>query len=70
MSKLQPIDLQGTRIKNQSLSAPRNRRVIISLLVALIVSAMVVWLGLLGWGIIEILQSFATFTRSVWSALF
>jgi hypothetical protein len=70
MNNLQPIDLQGARIKPRSLPTPISRKVVIGLLAALIVSAMIVWLGLLGWGIVEILRSSAACIRSLWTTFF
>jgi len=64
MSNLQPIDLRGAKIKTRSSSAI-SRKVIIGLLATLIALSMAVWLGFLGWGVFELLLSFATWIRSI-----
>jgi hypothetical protein len=43
---------------------------LVGLLAVFIVSAMVIWLGLLGWGIIEILRSIAAGIRVLWEEFF
>jgi hypothetical protein len=70
MNNLQPVDLQDPRIKARSLSTPMSKKVLIGLLAALIVSAMVVWLGFLGWGMVEILLSMAAFVKTLWTIIF
>jgi len=47
-----------------------SKKVLIGLLAALIVSAMVVWLGFLGWGMVEILRSMAAFVKTLWTIIF
>jgi hypothetical protein len=70
MNKLQPIDLQGSAIKARSLPTSMSNKVVIILLATLIVSAMTVWLGLLGWGMVEILRSIAAWTKTLWTTIF
>ncbi len=70
MNNLQPVDLQGARIKARSLSTPMSRKLVIGSLATLIVSAMIVWLGFLGWGVVEILRSLAAWIRSLWTTFF
>jgi hypothetical protein len=70
MNNLQPVDLQDPGIKPRSLSTPMSKKVLIGLLAALIVSAMVVWLGFLGWGMVEILRSIAAFVKTLWTTIF
>ncbi len=70
MNNLQPVDLQGARIKAQSLSTTMSRKVVIGFLATLIVSTMIVWLGFLGWGIVEILRSLAGWITSLWTIFF
>jgi hypothetical protein len=70
MNSPHPADLHGSRIKARPLSHPASRKVLVSLLAVFIVSAMVIWLGLLGWGIIEILRSVAAGIRVLWGEFF
>ena len=70
MNSPPPVNLQDSKIKARTLSGAGSKRVLIGLLAALIVSAMVIWLGLLGWGIIEILRSMAAGIRVLWGELF
>jgi hypothetical protein len=70
MNKLQPIDLQGSAIKARSMPTPMSKRVVIIMLATLIVSAMTVWLGLLGWGMVEILRSIAAWIKTLWTTIF
>jgi hypothetical protein len=70
MNNLQPVDLQDPRIKPRSLPTPMSKKVLIGFLAVLIVSAMVVWLGFLGWGMVEILRSIAAFVKTLWTDIF
>ena len=70
MNSPHPVDLQGSRIKARTLSGPGGKKVLVGLLAVFIVSAMVIWLGLLGWGIIEILRSIAAGIRVLWGEVF
>jgi hypothetical protein len=47
-----------------------SKKVLIGLLAVVIVSTMVVWLGFLGWGIVEILRSIAVFVKTLWTTVF
>jgi hypothetical protein len=67
MNNPRPVDLQGARINARSLPTPMNKKVTVGLLALLIVSAMTIWLGLLGWGMVEILRSIAACIRSLWT---
>ena len=40
----------------------------IGLLAALIVSVMIVWVGFLGWGVVEALKMIAAFIASLWAS--
>ena len=42
----------------------------IALLVVLIVSVMIAWVGFLGWGAIAILRTIATGIGSLWTTIF
>jgi hypothetical protein len=42
----------------------------IALLVVLIVSVMIAWVGFLGWGVVEILRTMATGIGSLWTKIF
>jgi hypothetical protein len=70
MNNLQPVDMRGARIKTRSLSNPISKKVVMGLLATMIASAMIVWLGFLGWGIVEILRSLAACFRSLWTTFF
>jgi hypothetical protein len=70
MNSPHPVDLQGSRIKTRTLPAPASRKALVGLLAAFIVSAMVIWLGLLGWGLVEILRSMAAGIRVLWGEFF
>jgi hypothetical protein len=70
MNNLQPVDMQGARIKVRSLSTPISKKVVMGLLAAMIALTMIVWLGFLGWGMVEILRSLAACIRSLWTAFF
>ena len=70
MNSPHPVDLQGSRIKARTLSGPASKKVLVGLLAVFIVSAMVIWLGLLGWGLIEILRSIAAGIRVLWGEFF
>jgi hypothetical protein len=70
MNNLQPVDMQGARIKARSSSNPISKKVVMGLLATMIATAMIVWLGFLGWGIVEILRSLAACTRSLWATFF
>jgi hypothetical protein len=70
MNNLQPVDLQGARIKARSLSTPMSKKVVVGFLATMIAVAMIVWLGFLGWGMVEILRSLVACFRSLWTTFF
>ena len=43
------------------------RGLLVWLLIALIVSVMIAWFGVLGWGLIEFLRSLIGFAKYLWS---
>ena len=63
MNNRQPVELQGQRIKRRFSSGGLRRKIVLGLLATLIVCAMIAWLGFLGWGILEMLRSLATFIK-------
>jgi hypothetical protein len=56
MNDLRRVNLQDPTIKPRPSPARTGKRVTICLLATLIASAMIAWLGFLGWGVVEILQ--------------
>jgi hypothetical protein len=57
MNDLKQIDLNDPRIKSSSSAGATRRRITIALLVMIIAMAMIVWLGFLGWGLLEMLRA-------------
>jgi hypothetical protein len=43
---------------------------VVGLLVVLIVSVMIAWVGFLGWGVVEILRTMLTGIVSLWTKIF
>jgi hypothetical protein len=70
MHQLKPVDLQNPRVMVSRTRTPASRKVVIALLVALIITVMIVWFGLLGWGVIELLRSIAGGLGRLWAKLF
>ena len=69
MNSLRPVDLEGAGIKARSYSTPISKKVLVGLLAALIVLAMVVWLGFLGWGMMELLRSIMVGVKPLWAKI-
>jgi hypothetical protein len=67
MNNLRPVDLKDPRIKTQSSSSRAGKKLIIGLLVVLIVSVMIVWIGFIGWGVLEVLKAIGTWIRNLWT---
>ena len=67
MNNLSPVHLPDPQIKARSVSARRTRKAVIGLLVGLIAAAMIVWLGFLGWGVVELVRALANFMKSAWT---
>jgi hypothetical protein len=61
MNDLKPIDLKDPRIKSSSPAGATRRRITIVLLVTIIALAMIVWLGFLGWGLLEMLWAVGSY---------
>jgi hypothetical protein len=59
MNDLLRVELRDLSTKSLSSPAHAGRTAVILLLAGLIVTAMVVWVGFLGWGVITILESLA-----------
>jgi hypothetical protein len=70
MNELQRIDLQDLTIKPRLSPAHRGKKVAICSMAALLALVMIVWLGFLGWGTVEILQWLSVSAKSVWTVLF
>jgi len=70
MHQLKPADLQNPRVMVSRTRTPASRKVVVALLVALIITVMIVWFGLLGWGVIELLRSIAGGLGTLWAKLF
>jgi hypothetical protein len=69
MNDHQRVDLQDPTIKPRLLPARRGQKVAIGL-ASLLVSVMIAWLALLGWGIAEILQWLSVWVKSFWAMHF
>jgi type VI protein secretion system component VasF len=64
------IELQDSSTGSRLSSTRMSRKVAIWFLAALIVSAMIVWFGFLGWGIIAILHWLLDSIENLWTAYF
>ena len=60
------LNLQDPRVKLRS-SSRANRRMVIGFLIALIITVMIVWLGFLGWGMLEMLRALASLIGDLWT---
>jgi hypothetical protein len=70
MNNPRPVDLKYPNLKARSSSVGTSKRLLIGLLAALIVSVMIVWVGFLGWGVVEALSTIVAFMRSLWTTVF
>ena len=70
MNDLKPIDLKDPRIQSRSSARATRRRITIGLLATVIVTAMIVWLGFLSWGLLEILRAIGSYVAKLWSMIF
>jgi hypothetical protein len=70
MNELQRVDLQDPTIKPRVLPARTGRKITVCLLTTLIVSAMIAWLGFLGWGAVELLQWLLACIKNFWTTYF
>jgi hypothetical protein len=43
---------------------------VIGLLVLVILSVMIAWVGFLGWGVVEMLRTIASWTEGLWMKIF
>lgn len=68
MNDLKPIDLKDPRIKASVSSGAVRRRLVIGLLITIIVTAMIAWLGLLGWALFELLREVGFYVMKLWPA--
>lgn len=69
MNDLSPLPLPDPQSKARSVSARRTRRAVVGLLVGLIAVAMIVWLGFLGWGVVELVRALASLMKNAWTTL-
>lgn len=58
-----------TRAKARISLAGAKRSLSLGLLIVLIVSVMIAWFGLLGWGLIECVRALIGFVQHLWSTL-
>jgi hypothetical protein len=70
MNHPRPIDLKDPRIGARPSSARTGKKFVVGLLVVLIVSVMITWVGFLGWGVVEILRTMLTGIGSLWTKIF
>jgi hypothetical protein len=70
MNHLHPLDLKDLRINAPSSSVRTGRKLVIGLLVLVILSVMIAWVGFLGWGVVEMLRTIASWTESLWMKIF
>jgi hypothetical protein len=67
MNKPSPVHLPDSQIKARSASVRRTKKkALAGLLGALVVAAMIGWLGFLGWGTVELFRAMAHFIKHVW----
>ena len=60
------LNLQDPRVKLRS-SSRANRKMVLGFLIALIITVMIVWLGFLGWGMLEMLRALASLIGDLWT---
>jgi len=60
------LNLQDPRVKLRS-SSRASRKMVIGFLIALIITVMIVWLGFLGWGVVEMLRALASLIGDLWT---
>jgi len=70
MNDLQRVDFRDPAIKRRLSTMRTGKKVAVCLLIILIVSVMIAWLGLLGWGIVEILQWLLGRIKNFWTTDF
>jgi hypothetical protein len=69
MSNPRPVNLREPGAGTPASAAQTGKKIIIMALAALIVSTMIAWCGLLGWGIVELLRLTATAILRLWTGL-
>jgi hypothetical protein len=67
MTNPSPIDLPEAR--TATTPAQFGRKIVIVALAALVISTTIAWLGLIGWGTIELLRVLATAAYRLWTGL-
>jgi len=70
MSDLNPINLDDPSGKTRTSPAQAGRKIVVVVLAAVIVSSMIAWCGLLGWGVVELLRWTLTAFYKLWTASF
>jgi uncharacterized membrane protein YkgB len=67
MSNPRPINLRKPSAKTRASSAQLGLKITIAALAVLIVSTLIAWLGLIGWGLVEGLRLTATAIYRLWT---
>jgi hypothetical protein len=60
------LNLQDPRVKLRS-SSRASHKMVLGFLIALIITVMIVWLGFLGWGMLEMLRALASLIGDLWT---
>jgi hypothetical protein len=69
MNNPHPIKVQVARAELRNTAHVVRKRALIGSIAMLIVLTMVIWLGLLGWGVVEIIRSATAGVRTLWHNL-
>jgi hypothetical protein len=64
------VELLDPNVNPRPSPARTGKKAAIYLLVALLASAMIAWLALLGWGMVETLQWLLVWVKSYWTSHF
>jgi hypothetical protein len=67
MNDLRRVDPQDPTFKPGLPHARTGKKVAVCLLATLIGSAMIAWVGFLGWGIVEVLQWLSACIKTFWT---
>jgi hypothetical protein len=67
MTNPRPINFHESGAGTAATSARIAKKIIVLILAALTVSSMIAWCGLLGWGVVELLQLAATTIYRLWT---
>jgi hypothetical protein len=69
MSNPRPVNLREPGTGTRASSVQAGKRIMIVAVAALVVSTMIAWCGLLGWGLVELLRLTATAIHRLWTGL-